>query len=66
MIARKRKEFRDSTAKENIDKLNQELIDIKNIMHENFDLVLNRDKNLNKISQMSTDLKDNSRKVRLV
>ena len=65
MIARKRKEFRDSSAKENIDKLNQELLDIKNIMHENFDMILNRDKNLSKISQMSSELKDNSKKVSL-
>lgn len=64
MIARKKKEFRDSNAKENIDKLNQELVDIKNIMHENFDMILNRDRNLSKISQMSSDLKDNSKKVR--
>lgn len=63
MIARKKKEFRDSNAKENIDKLNQELVDIKNIMHENFDMILNRDRNLSKISQMSSDLKDNSKKV---
>ena len=64
MIAKKRKEFRDSSAKENIDKLNQELLDIKSIMHENFDMILNRDKNLNKISQMSADLKDNSKKFK--
>ncbi len=50
VITRKRKEFRDSNAKENIDKLNQELLDIKSIMHENFDMILNRDKNLGKIS----------------
>ena len=49
-ITKKRKEFRDSSAKENIDRLNQELLDIKNIMHENFDMILNRDKNLSKIS----------------
>jgi len=64
VITKKRKEFRDSNAKENIDKLNQELLDIKNIMHENFEMVLNRDKNLNKISKLSSDLKDNSKKVR--
>ena len=63
MIAKKKKEYRDCNAKENIDKLNQELIDIKKIMHENFDMILNRDKNLSKISQMSSDLKDNSKKV---
>jgi hypothetical protein len=50
VIAKKKKEFRDANAKENIDKLNQELMDIKSIMHENFDMILNRDKNLSKIS----------------
>lgn len=64
VISRKKKEFRDSSAKENIDKLNQELMDIKSIMHENFDMILNRDKNLSKISQMSSDLKDNSKKFK--
>lgn len=64
VISRKKKEFRDSSAKENIDKLNQELMDIKSIMHENFDMILNRDRNLSKISQMSSDLKDNSKKFR--
>jgi vesicle transport protein SEC22 len=64
VIAKKRKDFRDSNAKENIDKLNQELLDIKSIMHENFDMILNRDKNLGKISQMSSDLKDNSKKFK--
>jgi sugar-specific transcriptional regulator TrmB len=63
VIAKKKKEFRDANAKENIDKLNQELMDIKSIMHENFDMILNRDKNLSKISQMSSELKDNSKKV---
>lgn len=33
-------------------------------MHENFDMILNRDKNLHKITQMSSDLKDNSKKFR--
>lgn len=41
-------------------------MDIRNIMHENFDMVLNRDKNLNKITKMSSDLKDNSKKVSLI
>ena len=62
-ISKKRKEYRDSNTKENIEKLKEELMDIKNIMHENFEMVLNRDKNLGKITQMSSDLKDNSKKV---
>lgn len=32
-------------------------------MSENFDMILNRDKNLQKISQLSSDLKENSGKV---
>lgn len=39
-------------------------MDIKSIMHENFDMILNRDKNLSKISQMSSDLKDHSKKFK--
>ena len=33
-------------------------------MSENFDMILNRDKNLQKISKLSSDLKENSGKVR--
>jgi hypothetical protein len=36
--------------KENINKLNQELVDVKNIMTESFEILLNRDKNLNKLT----------------
>lgn len=38
-------------------------MDVSKIMSENFDMILNRDKNLNKISQMASDLKQNSSKV---
>ena len=34
-------------AQENIQKLNQELMDVNKIMTESFDMLLNRDKNLN-------------------
>lgn len=47
MINRKKKEFRDVNAKENIEKLNQELMDVGKIMTESFDMLLNRDRNLN-------------------
>ena len=46
-INRKKKEFRDMNAQENIEKLNQELMDVNKIMTESFDMLLNRDKNLN-------------------
>jgi len=46
-INRKRKDFRDTNAKENVDKLNQELLGVSQIMTESFEMLLNRDKNLN-------------------
>ena len=49
MILKKRKEFKDMNAEENIERLNQELIDVNKIMTESFEMLLNRDNNLNKI-----------------
>lgn len=52
MINKKRKEYLDESTKENINKLNQELVDVKNIMNESFEMLLNRDKNLNKLTEI--------------
>ena len=41
-------------------------MDVSKIMSENFEMILNRDKNLHKISEMATNLKDNSKKVTLI
>lgn len=49
VILKKRKEFKDMNAEENIERLNQELIDVNKIMTESFEMLLNRDNNLNKI-----------------
>lgn len=38
-------------------------MDVSKIMSENFDMILNRSKDLGKISEMSSNLKDNSKKV---
>ena len=64
VINKKRKEFRDSQTKENLDKLKEELLDVSKIMTESFEMILNRDKNLNKIGKLSSDLKDNSKKFK--
>ena len=64
MINKKRKDFRDANAKENIDKLNQELVDIKNIMSESFEMLLNRDKNLNKLTELGKNLSEDSGKMK--
>ena len=62
-VNRKKKEFRDMNAHENIEKLNQELMDVNKIMTESFDMLLNRDNNLNKIVENSANLRDNSKDV---
>ena len=46
VILKKKKEFKDMNKQENIDKLNQELIDVNKIMTESFEMLLNRDNNL--------------------
>ena len=63
MINKKRKEYRDSNTKENIDKLNKELLDVKNIMSESFEILLNRDKNLTKLTELGRNLSEDSRKL---
>ena len=50
VILKKKKEFKDMNKQENLDKLNQELIDVNKIMTESFEMLLNRDNNLSKIS----------------
>ena len=64
MINKKRKEYRDASAKENIDKLNQELVDVKNIMSESFEMLLNRDKNLNKLTELGKSLSEDSARMK--
>ena len=64
VINKKRKEFRDANAKENIDKLNQELVDVKSIMSESFEMLLNRDKNLNKLTEMGKSLTEDTKRMR--
>lgn len=59
-INRKRKEFRDASAKENIDKLKSELMDVSKIMVESFDMLLNRDKNLKGLEDKADELKRGS------
>ena len=64
MILKKKKEFKDVNAQENLDKLNQELIDVNKIMTESFEMLLNRDNNLNKIQAQSATLRDSSKDLR--
>ena len=63
-ILKKKKEFKDHTAQENLAKLNQELIDVNKIMTESFEMLLNRDGNLKKIEGQSANLRDSSKDLR--
>ena len=51
-------------AAENINKLNQELMDVNKIMTESFEMLLNREKNLGAISEKSSRIRDSSRDFR--
>lgn len=64
IINKKRKEYRDASTKENIDKLNMELGEVKNIMSESFEMLLNRDKNLNKLTELGKSLADDSKRMK--
>ena len=64
VINKKRKEYRDAGAKDNIEKLNRELLDVKNIMTESFEILLNRDKNLNKLTELGKSLSEDSAKMK--
>ena len=64
MILKKKKEFKDHNAQENLDKLNKELIDVNKIMTQSFEMLLNRDNNLNKIQAQSATLRDSSKDLR--
>ena len=60
IIIKKKKEFKDVNARENLDKLNQELIDVNKIMTESFEMLLNRDNKMHKITEDSDQLRKRS------
>ena len=64
VINKKRKEYRDAGTSDNINKLNRELVDVKNIMNESFEMLLNRDKNLNKLTELGSKLSQDSSKMK--
>ena len=39
-------------------------MDVKNIMSESFEMLLNRDKNLNKLTELGKNLSEDSRKMK--
>lgn len=63
-INKKKRDFKDVNAAENINKLNKELMDVNKIMTESFEMLLNRDRNLKEVSQKSSQIRDGSRDFR--
>ena len=47
-----------------MEKLREEILDISKIMTESFEMILNREKNLGRMSEMSHDLKNSSDKFK--
>ena len=63
-INKKKRDFRDVNAAENINKLNQELLEVNKIMTESFEMLVNREKNLGQITEKSSKIRDGSRNFR--
>jgi len=64
IIQRKQREFIDPKSTSNSNKLNQDLSDIHSIMRQNINQVLDRGEKLEQVSQISSDLMDESKKFK--
>ena len=63
-INKLKKDYKDSNSEINVDRLNKELLDINNIMRDNFELILNRDNTLKNLSGKAVNLKESSKKYK--
>ena len=61
-IKKKRNEYLDAKSNSNIERLNKEISDVHQIMAENLNLIMDRDRTLNSISSLSEIIKDSSGK----
>jgi vesicle transport protein SEC22 len=64
IIQRKQREFVDPKSTANSNKLNQDLSDIHSIMRQNINQVLDRGEKLEQVSQISSNLMDESKKFK--
>eukprot|EP01016_Furgasonia_blochmanni_P051881 TRINITY_DN821_c0_g2_i2.p2 TRINITY_DN821_c0_g2~~TRINITY_DN821_c0_g2_i2.p2 ORF type:complete len:134 (-),score=26.09 TRINITY_DN821_c0_g2_i2:184-585(-) len=64
IIKKKRAEFSDVRSNANTERLKNELYSVHNIMSQNIDLVLDREKNLNQMSDKASNLKMHSKQFR--
>ena len=65
-IKKKRNEYLDTTNNTNIEKLNREISDVHQIMAENINLIMDRERTMNSINSLSETIKDDSNKFKKV
>lgn len=63
-IAKTRTTYSDARASQNLDKLNDELRDVTKVMTKNIEDLLYRGDNLEKMGEISSRLRDDSKKYR--
>lgn len=63
-IQRTKKTYQDSRASQNLDKLNDELKDVTKVMTKNIEDLLYRGDSLERMGEMSSRLREDSRKYR--
>lgn len=63
-LSKTKKIYQDQRAQSNIDKLNDDLADVKNVMSKNIEDLLYRGDSLDKMSDLSSSLKNDSIKYR--
>ena len=59
-IKKKKNEYQDTKNNNNIERLNREISDVHQIMAENINLIMDRDRTMNSINSLSEAIKDNS------
>ena len=65
-IKKKRNEYLDTNNNTNIEKLNREISDVHQIMAENINLIMDRERTMNSINSLSETIKDDSNKFKKV
>ena len=63
-MKKKKLEFLDGGSKSNIERLNKEIFDVHNVMKENINLILDREKTLLNVERISEDIKYDSNTFR--
>ena len=61
-IKKKKNEYQDTKNNSNIERLNREISDVHQIMAENINLIMDRDRTMDSINSLSESIRDNSGK----